>query len=159
MISIAELRSQVGEKDPQPLTPGKTFENQMFEGFYAGKILAKTKDFVAIWSRMAARVAIVPTNGIKKIPNIGSIVAIYSWDSHVRGCVLLSSTYDWLDAFDDFSVTFQKNLSTDHLLKANLSKNVFPLNTRGHVAGWIRDERPLRYRTKAKYTEHSSEAS
>jgi len=147
---LTALRAHVYDRDANPLTPSENFPNDSncFEGFYAGQIIAKNDKFVAIWSRLASRVAILPTHGLKNIPTTGTVVAIHAWGSRLRRCVVLSPEYGWLDAFDDFSVAFQKKFSRDDLVKQHISSNCFALNTRGEVSSWYRDVRGFRYREK-----------
>jgi hypothetical protein len=138
---IDRLKRSVVDKDPNPLVPGEKFTGgDMFDGFYAGMIVGLDSDYVAVWSKLAGRVAILPTHRLEGIPKIGTIVAIHGWGSRavLRRCVVLTADYGWLDAFDDFIVAFQRSDRDWRMSIAmeGVGGDIFALDARGKVASW-----------------------
>jgi hypothetical protein len=59
--ALEALKATVADKDANPLVPGDAYTGgDMFRGFFAGMIAAANETHVAIWSKLAARVAILP---------------------------------------------------------------------------------------------------
>jgi hypothetical protein len=166
LAQIESLKDSVADKDTNPLVPGEQYMGgDMFDGFFAGMIVNKTSDYLAIWSKMARRVAILPMRGIEGIPdNLDVIVAIHSWGSRkvLRRCVVLTASYGWLDAFDDYIIAFQRSdrdyrmsLATD-----GLCGDIFALNERGQVATWYREREvyAARERKRQQYFRDQNDA-
>jgi hypothetical protein len=104
-------------------------------------IFEQTTDYVAIWSKMASRVAILPKARLNTEIKTGAIVAMHSWGSRLVRVVELTADYGWLDAFDDFAVEFQRTRRDWRmdLAMAGLSSDCFVVDGGRKVATWYRD--------------------
>jgi hypothetical protein len=140
---IDDIKATVAKIDANPIVPGEKFHGgDMYEGFYAGMVVGQTNDYVAIWSKMARRVAILPKARIKTEIETGAIVAMHAWGTSLLRVVELTATYGWLDAFDDFAVEFQRTRRDwrGDLAMAGLSSDGFVLNGNRQVSTWYRDD-------------------
>ena len=135
------LKAAVTTYDADPLTPGEAFHfGDIYDGFFAGRVVIANDTHVALLNESTGRIAILPLPRHNPVtPIVGDRVAMGGWGQRITTYVRLTPTYDWIDAFDDYSVTLQNTLSFDGFLMYGIHRESFALDGRGRVSAWYRD--------------------
>lgn len=152
LADIAALRTDVAHLDADPLQPAERYYGgDAFEGCFTGKVVAVTAAHVALWSRSASRVAILPLSGLSTAPALGSVCCARAWYRSLRAVIAITPKYDWLDAWDDFACALQAMGRSLTLVEHGLRSDMFVLNEHGHVRGEYRDIHAMNMRAPLGY--------
>lgn len=152
LADIATLRSDVAHLDPDPLMPAERYHSgNGFEGCYTGKVVAASDAHVALWSRRAGRVVIIPIGGLPSAPALGTVCCARAWYRSLRAIIAITPEYDWLDAWDDFACALQSMGRSLTLLEHSLRSDMFVLNEHGTVRGEYRDIHAMNMRQPQNY--------
>lgn len=152
LADLATLRSEIAHLDPDPLMPAERYYGgDGFEGCYSGLVVAATDTHVALWSRRAGRVVILPISGLPSAPAPGTVCCARAWYRSLRAIVAITPEYDWLDAWDDFACALQDMGRSLTLVEHGLRSDMFVLNEHGRVRGEYRDIHAMNMRQPQTY--------
>jgi hypothetical protein len=152
LADIAKLSSEIAHLDPDPLMPAERYYGgDGFEGCYSGMVVAATDTHVALWSRRAGRVAILPISGLPSAPAPGTVCCARAWYRSLRAIVAITPEYDWLDAWDDFACALQGMGRSLTFVEHGLRSDMFVLNEHGRVRGEYRDIHAMNMRQPQTY--------